>query len=245
MPKLSAVIIAKNEEKNIADCIGSVGFCDEVIIVDSGSSDRTVELAKGAGARVTSNGFTDYASQKNFGIQKAAGEWVFLIDADERVTPDLANEIKAVLAQPKSDGYQVVRHNRIFGRWMRHGANRNDLQTRLVKKEKAVFRGPVHERIALEGDTPRFKNPLLHYSTDNLSSYMNKLNVYTKMEAALLGRKERGVSAGKMKLKPMAIFIVRAFWQGGILDGLEGFFFSVLSAYYEFVKRAKHWELSK
>lgn len=245
MPRLSAVIIAKNEEKNIGDCLTGLQFCDEVIVVDSGSSDATVELASKKGARVYSNGFVDYAAQKNFGIGKALGEWVLLVDADERVTPELADEIKVVLAHPGADNYQVVRHNRIFGRWMKHGANRNDFQTRLVKKEKAVFEGPVHERIALNGNMPKLQNPLFHYSTDNLSSYMKKLNTYTQMEAAQLNAKEREISSSKMKIKPLAVFFYRAFWQGGILDGLEGFLFSTLSGYYEFVKRAKHWELSK
>ncbi len=245
MPNVSAVIIALNEEKNITDCLGSVAFCDEKVVVDSGSTDRTRELAEQAGAKVYSNEFKDYASQKNFGIRKTRGEWVLLLDADERVSPELAAEIKKTLEEPKAEGYFFPRSNRIFGRWMKHGMNGDDLQLRLAKKEKAVFEGVVHERIYLDGPSENLKNPLLHYSTDSLAVYMKKLNNYTSMEAGILKNKPEKISIQNMRSRPFLVFCYRVFWQRGILDGWEGFLYGVLSAYYEFVRLAKCWELEK
>lgn len=239
-PKLSVVIITKNEEKNIAACLDSVKFCDEAVVVDSGSSDRTAALAKERGARVLIRAFDDFASQKNFAMQSAAGEWVLLIDADERVTVELGAEILAELRSPKADGYFLSRRNNIFGRWMRHGANRGDKQLRLVKKS-AAFRGAVHERIVPEGRTTTLKHPLLHFSTGSVSQYMDKLNLYTALEVRTIS--EKRVKTEKPGIgKPLGLFLYRFLFQGGLADGREGAWFSVLSAYYEFVRKAKYWE---
>ena len=243
--KLSAVLIALNEERNVGECLESLSFCDEIIVVDSGSSDRTVEEASAHTKKVFRSKFENYSAQKNFGIQQAAGDWVLLVDADERVSRSLAAEIRNATDRPENEGYYFLRLNKIFGRWMKHGANKNDYQLRLVKRQKAVFQGIVHERIYLHGKTSRLKSPLLHYSTNDLSDYMKKCNVYTSMEAGIYRERKDVFSPAKMKRRPFLVFIYRAFWQKGILDGLEGLLFCVLSAYYEFVKRAKHWELSK
>ena len=242
MTTLSAVVIAKDEEKNIVECLKGLAFCNEVVVVDSGSSDRTVSLAKGLGAVVYSNPFVDYASQKNFAIGKASSEWLLLVDADERVSAGLADEILTTLKHPAADGYFVKRENRIFGRWMKYGANREDFQLRLVRQQKAVFEGRVHERIRVEGECSRLSNVLYHHSTDSVSVYMKKLNVYTSLEAKVLEERRADGSPAKMKSRPLQFFFYRAFWQQGLRDGTEGFLFSVLSAYYEFIRQAKYWE---
>ena len=240
MTKLSAVIITRDEEKNIKDCIDSVKFCDEVLVVDSGSTDNTVKIAEKLGAKVLRRDFDDFASQKNFAIGQAAGEWALLVDADERVTDPLAAEICAELRAPQADGYFLMRRNNIFGRWMRHAANRNDRQLRLVKKG-ASFQGAVHERIVPEGKQRTLEHPLLHFSTGNVSQYMQKLNFYTGLEARTMA--QRGAAAAKPDLRrPLGIFFYRFFLQGGLADGREGFWFCLLSAYYEFIRKAKYWE---
>ena len=241
MALLSAVLIVKNEEKNIVECLRRLAFCGEIVVVDSGSADRTVSLAKDLGAAVYSNPFVDYASQKNFAIGKASSDWVFLIDADERVSDELAREIIEILKHPTADGYLVKRMNRIFGRWMKHGANRDDFQLRLVRRQKAMFDGCVHERIRLEGPCPRLSNVLRHHSTESVSSYMKKLNLYTSLEVKVLEERHASTAAGKMKTRPLQFFFYRAFWQRGLRDGMEGFLFCILSAYYEFIRQAKHW----
>ncbi len=242
--RLSAVVIALNEEKNIGGCLDALKFCDEVVVVDGGSADRTAEICKSRGAKLHTRPFGDFASQKNFAVSQAKADWVLLVDADERVTPELAVEIKEMLSAPKAEGYFFVRQNRIFGRWMAHGANRDDRHLRLVKREKAVFRGAVHERIYPDGATASLRSPLLHYSTSTVSDYLRKLNVYSSLEAGILSEKSSALSPGKMMARSAGVFGYRVFWQRGILDGLEGFIFYALSAYYEMVRFAKLWELS-
>ena len=239
--KLSAVLIARDEAKNLRECFEGLKFCDEIVMVDSGSHDGTADLALSLGAKVFLNPFKDFASQKNFAIGKARGEWVLLVDADERVSPELASEIRRALEAPRADGYFLRRRNRIFGRWMCHGDSAGDKQLRLALRQKAVFAGRVHERIYLDKTTV-LREPLLHYSTPDVKDYMKKLNLYTSLEAQGLAENGAG-QVEKMKSRPFVFFCYVHFVRQGFLDGLEGFLFSVLSAYYEFVRRAKQWEL--
>ncbi len=240
--KLSAVIITMNEEKNIDGCLRSLLFCDEVIVVDSESTDATVSIARRRGAKVWIHPFIDYATQKNYGIQCAQNPWVLSIDADERVTPELAAEILLAVSRPQAKTYFLPRKNRIFGRWMRYSTHRNDYQLRLALKEKAHFSGFVHERIPPEGKGLRLKNPLLHFSTQTIHDYMRKLNCYTNLEVGTLKKNKASFSKRKMIAKPLSLFVYWALIKRGVGDGMEGLFFSLLSAYYEFVKMAKYWE---
>ena len=244
-PSLSAVLITRDEAKNIRECLDSVKFCDELIVVDSGSADGTVDLARAAGAKVWTRPFSDgFAAQKNFAIEKASGEWVLLLDADERVPEALRQEILAVLERPKADGYILQRHNRIFGRWMRHGANAHDLQLRLAKTSAARFYGAVHERIRLDGKAETLKNPLRHLSTETISEYMKKLNAYTELEAGILLQGDTADPVRQMKQKPLLRLAQLLILKHAFMDGLEGILFATLSAYYEFVSLVKHWERS-
>ncbi len=242
--KLSGVVIAKNEEKNIKDCLECLRFCEEVVLVDSGSTDQTVSIANGLGAKVFLKEFKDFASQKNYGIERANGDWVLLLDADERLSPSLADEIQRTLANPKVAGYYLLRKNRLLGRWMYFGENRRDYQLRLVLRPKALFQGLVHERVYLSEKTARLKEPLLHYSTDRISEYMKKLNTYAFLEAETLRREGRPVDLGQMKRRPLFLFFRLVFIKAAVLDGMEGVLFSILSAYYEFIRLAKQWELN-
>ncbi|MBI4432061.1 MAG: glycosyltransferase family 2 protein [Candidatus Omnitrophica bacterium] len=242
---LSAVIITLNEERNLETCLKALDFCDEKVIVDGGSRDATLEIARRLGAAVYSRTFTDYASQKNFAAQKASNQWLLFVDADERVSPELAQSIRQTIARAASSAYRVHRKNRIFGRWMKHGVSGNDRPLRLVQKEKAIFSGLVHEAIAWPEKTPCLSGVLWHHSTERMTDYMKKLNQYTALEAALWMEQGRPFSKRQLFWRPPAVFLDRVFWRAGILDGMEGFFFSFLSAYYEFVKLAKRWEKGK
>ncbi len=245
MTKISGVLITFNEEKNMEECLSGLNFCDEIIVVDSESVDRTAEIARKMGARVYTHAFSNFSDQKNYGIGQAIGEWVFLIDADERVSGALGEEIKRTVSDAKFEAYEVLRRNRIFGRWMAHGINSGDFQLRLVKKNKAVFQGLVHERISLDEKVGKLKNRLLHHSTPSIASYMNKLNVYTELEVQILKSRNEKPSIHQLKWRPLMVFIRTAFLKRGVLDGTEGLFFAILSAYYDFVNRAKHWERSQ
>ncbi len=241
--KLSAVIITLNEEANIGSCLKQLEFCDEVIVVDSGSIDQTRQIASKTGARVYEHPLEDFASQKNFGVEKALGDWILQIDADERVPEALASEIQNVLAAPKTDTYFLPRKNQIFGRWMKYGANRSDYQLRLAKKEHAKFSGKVHERIPATKKTGRLTNPILHFSTPTISRFMHKLNPYSTLESKLWDQEGREVSLKKLESRPLKVFLWLTFLKLGFMDGTEGIFFCILSAYNQFVSLAKQWEL--
>lgn len=245
--KLSAVVIARNEEANIGECLKSLSFCDEVVVVDSGSQDRTVSLANGLGARVTQRNFDNFASQKNFALSCASFPWVLSIDADERVSGELRGEIQKAIgglfAPPAA--YRMPRHNLIFGRRFRFGGNGSDAPVRLFQKERARFSGLVHETLLVDGPVGRFKGALLHASTPSAGVYLRKLNGYTGLEAECLREKGRSPRKSDFFLKPLFRFWQRFFLQLGFLDGREGFFFHLLSAYYEFVRYAKLWEISE
>lgn len=236
---LSAVIIAKDEEKNIGPCLESVAFCGERIVVDSGSRDATVRLAERAGAKVYRRDFDDFASQKNFAMSKARGDWLLLLDADERVTPELRREIERTLASADVDGYYLPRRNNLFGHWMLYGPHRGDRQLRLLRRGKASFEGRVHERIAFNGATKTLKEPLLHFSTQTVEAYRQKLDLYTSLEAKALRERGVRVSVPELWARPLAVFFKQTLWQGGLLDGREGLLFSWLSAQYEFTRLRK------
>lgn len=243
--KLTAVLIALNEEKRIAACLDSVQFCDEVVVVDSGSSDRTAEIARAARARVVPRRFDDFSSQKNFAVAQASNEWVFSIDADERATPELAEEIRKTIrhAPPAAGGYRVSRDNYIFGKKLR--CAEGDEPVRLFRKEGTRFQGVVHEVPAVKGEVGLLTNPLIHHSTETIADYMRKLNSYTTLEAKLL--KERGAKfrTSQLFVKPALRFGQKYFLNGGILDGKEGLIFCLLSGYYEMVRYLKFWEILK
>ena len=210
-------------------------------MIDCGSKDDTVELAKRSGAKVYHHDFSDYASQKNYGIHQTTGQWVLFMDADGRVTPGLAVEIDKVIQHPKADAYRIARHNRILGRWMRFGGNASDYPMRLIKRGTGKFSGAVHEEIDFGGHSGRIDKHIEHYSTPSIAVYMRKLNQYTSLE--VLKRLDRGpVSKRSLWGRPIGIFIKRYFLKLGFLDGIQGFLFAILSAYYDFVHLAKSWE---
>lgn len=240
---ISCVLIVQNEAQRLGECLQALNFCDEIVVVDGGSDDGTPELARRSGARVLTHPFADYASQKNFAIAQASGDWVLLIDADEIVSQDLACEIVEALKHPVYDAYWVKRQNRIFGRLMKRGANANDWQLRLVKKDRARFEGRVHERVVWSVPSGRLKNILRHQSTGSIRDYLKKLNHYTALEARQSAEAGRGFSRSRAKTGPLISFLYFGFLKHGAFEGVEGFIFSVLSAYYDFVKRVKHWEI--
>lgn len=239
--KLSAVVITRNEEDRIERCLRSLSFCDEVLVVDSFSTDRTAVLAKSLGAKVLLKNFEDFASQKNFAAASASNLWVLSVDADEEVTEALRADIVKVLGEEEQAArhaaYSVCRQNFIFGRRMRSGES--DRPVRLFRKDKARFEGVVHETLKLEGTRGDLSGELLHRSTESVKEYFNKLNLYTGLEAELLVQKGAPIAPGTFFWKPFFRFVQKYFFQYGILNGRPGFVFAGLSAYYEFVRYAK------
>jgi glycosyltransferase involved in cell wall biosynthesis len=254
--KLSAIVLTKNEERNIEECLAGLSWTDEMLVVDSGSTDPTVVLAEKCGARVLAHPFTDFASQRNFAMTQARGDCVLFIDADERVTPELAEEIKKTIRDsmpsphPSPDGkgqgegyvYAIPRHNYFFGKRLRFGDSLEDTPIRLFPRLHVTWTQPVHEMIVT--DLPRLdlKNPLLHYSTRDLAHYKQKVYGYVRLELETM--RSKGVRPNLMKviLLPPGKFIQLYLVKLGILDGTAGFQYAILSSYYTFRKHWLYWK---
>lgn len=252
---LSIVISAYNEEKKIEDCLKSAIFADEIIFVDNTSSDKTVEIAK----KYTSKIFVRQNNlmlnvNKNFGFGKAKGDWILSLDADERVSPELAKEVQDEIGNLKLEignsgiaGYWIPRKNIIFGKWIKHTGWYPDYQLRLFKNSKGRFAEKhVHEMIEIEGETKRLTNPMIHYNYDNVSQFLHKLSViYGPNEAENLIKKGIKVAAKDAIIFPTQEFLKRFFAQDGYKDGLHGLTLSLFMAFYHFVVFAMIWEKQK
>jgi glycosyltransferase involved in cell wall biosynthesis len=240
VPRLSAVIIARNEEANIAGCLDSVAFCDELIVVDSGSNDRTAEIAAAQGARVVAHPFEGFGAQKNFALSLAQGDWVLSIDADERVDAVLAGEIKRVVASPTHDGYEVSRLSYFCGRAMRHSGWFPDRVLRLFRRDRARFTDAlVHERVICDGSVGRLAGTLLHYSVDRLEQATSRMDRYSTAGAAMLIASHRRVSFASGITHGLWSFFRTYVLRLGFLDGHEGFLLAVANAegtYYRYMK---------
>jgi glycosyltransferase involved in cell wall biosynthesis len=274
---LSVVIITFNEEANLARTLESVKSLvadgkGEIIIVDSGSTDRTVEIAKSFGAKVFLEEWKGYAAQKNSAIDKATGQWILSLDADEEVERDLAGLIAWVISEeqphPKQEllsamgvmtmtsradvkGYWVERRNLFLGRWLRHGGFWPDPKLRLFRRGSGRFENrAVHEDIEFEGKTGRLKgtlSALVHHSYPTLSDYIEHMNRYSSLGAEMVIAKQNGkvrFSVINIVLRPLATFIYNYFFRLGFLDGREGLLLHLYHAVYVSWKYAKAWELA-
>lgn len=247
MTKLSVTIVAQDEEADIGECVSSVTWADEIVVVDGGSRDRTVEIAERAGARVIRQPWLGYAAQKNFALDRATHDWVFSLDADERVTPELHAEIAAVLDRgAECDGYQVPRRSYFLGQWMRHGGWYPDYNLRLFRRGKGRFRyREVHEGVDVDGRVGRLREPIDHYTYRTLSEYVQRMDRYSTLAANELRRE--GVSAGPMDLllRPAVTFVRMYVFQRGFLDGFRGLVLAGCYASYTWFKYAKAWEAAR
>jgi len=244
MPSISALIIARDEARNIAEAIRSVGFCDEVLVVDSGSTDDTVRIAEQAGARVLFNAWPGHVKQKNFAVQQARHDWVLSIDADERISPELAASIKAALAdEPRVAGFETARRAFYLGRWIRHCGWYPDWRVRLFRRDCGQWEGiDPHDIVKVNGPVQRLSGDILHYTYRDLSHHLQVIDRYTSIGAEQ--RAQRGRRAGLLDLliRPPWTFIKKYVLKAGFLDGTAGLLICALSSYYVFLKYAKLWE---
>ncbi|MDA3793504.1 MAG: glycosyltransferase family 2 protein [Elusimicrobia bacterium] len=235
MNNITAIVVTYNEEKNIKECLGGLKFADEIIVVDSHSEDRTRQIATAAGAKVIKSNVNYPEYNKNIGIDKAENKWVFIIDADERVSPPLASEIKEKVKSDKYAGYRLYRKNFFLSKEIKHCGWEKDSVVRLFKKEKGRYPDKrVHGVLVLEGREGRLKEKLGHYSYRNVSDYFEKVNRYTLWNAR--DSKGKKVTGGKLFFNPLFRFIKMYFLRLGFLDGIHGFVLSVTASFSVFIK---------
>ncbi len=248
MATLSVVTLTMNEERNIVDCLESVRWADQLIVVDSGSTDNTVELAKRFTADVFVRGWEGYGAARNFALSRATGDWIFWLDADERVTPELAGEIKSVLRDDRGapTGYLVARRAYFLGRWIRHSGWYPSRVTRMFRRGKGAFNeSRVHEQLMMDGSVAAFQNDLIHYTDPTLEHYFTKFNSYTSLAADDMLAAGRRFSPLDLLFRPPFLFLKMYILRLGFLDGLQGLILALLSAAYVFTKYAKLWERTR
>jgi glycosyltransferase involved in cell wall biosynthesis len=238
--RLSAIVITKDEAANIGDCLDSLAFCDERIVVDCGSSDGTLMIAKQKGARVGFHEWTGFGAQKNYALSLARGDWVLSLDADERVTPELQQAILAALNDEKVNGYEFPRRSSFCGRMMRHSGWFPDRVLRLFRRGKARFSDDiVHERVICEGPVKRLKTPLLHYPVRRLEDAIRRMDAYSTLGGEQLAAAGKPVSILKGVTHGTFAFLRTYVLRFGFLDGAAGFMLAVANAegtYYRYVK---------
>jgi glycosyltransferase involved in cell wall biosynthesis len=247
MSKVSAVISAFNEEKNIERCLKSLSFADEIVVVDNGSSDKTAEIAKRYTSKVFSqaNNPAQIDLQKNFGFEKATGDWILSIDADEEVSKELAQEIEGVIKKKNAvNGYWIPRKNIIFGKFIEHTGWFPDPQLRLFKKGKGKYiKTHVHEPIKLDGESAYLKEFIIHHHYETIAQFIRRtVDIYAPNEAKDYLDKGYQLSYFDAVRFPLNEFISRFFARKGYQDGFHGLMLSLLMAFYHFMIFAYLWE---
>ncbi len=249
---LSVAIVSHNEEASLGRTLESVKWADEIVVVDSGSTDRTCEIAREYRARVVVEPWRGYVAQKQFAIDLCTRHWVLLLDADEEVSAGLAQEIRAAIADPNAAaGYRLPRKNLFLGRWIRHGGFYPDPKLRLFRRGQGFVTGhDPHDRCELKAEVPQqtrqFSNALVHYTYPNLTLYLNHMNRYSSLGAELAFAKgHRSFSVADIVVRPFLTLIYNYFFRLGFLDGREGLLLHLYHAGYVSWKYAKAWELSR
>jgi glycosyltransferase involved in cell wall biosynthesis len=239
--KISATIITHNEERNLPRAIESLRCADEIVVVDSGSTDRTLEIAEKLGARVVDSPWPGYAKQKNLAAEHATHDWILSIDADESLSEPLDGEILRLKRNgPEYDGYTVPRLAQYLGRWIRHSGWYPDRKIRLYNRQKAHWVGEyVHETVKVDGRVGALESNLLHFTCDSLSEHLKTMDGYTTLAAQQLVETGEKITWGRMVLEPPWTFFNTYVLKRGYLDGVEGLAIANMAALYNFVKYAK------
>lgn len=245
--KLSVIIITYNEEDNIRDCLNSVKWADEIIVIDSKSTDKTVDFAKEFTDIIFLTDNLTYGQKRNIGIENASCDWIFWLDADERVTQELKKEIVNASEHNRFDAYLVNRKSFFINKFIKHCGWYPDYTLRLFRKSSGIKfnEALVHEKIHYKGKIGKIESELLHYTDRDYEHYINKLNNYTTLSAKDLSDKKRKAGISDIIFRPALTFFRMYFWKLGILDGFTGLVLCILSSFHVLMKYAKLYLLNK
>ncbi|MCJ7828089.1 glycosyltransferase family 2 protein [Patescibacteria group bacterium] len=242
----TAVVLTKNEEADLKSCLKTLSFVDEVIVVDDFSEDKTVSLAKQLGAVVHSRKLNnDFAAQRNFALDKAKPGWVLFVDADERVSPKLAQEMKLAIEKKDVDGFRILRVDTLFGRVLKHGEVNEKYLVRLAKRDSGRWQRAVHETWKVEGAIHRLSSPLLHYPHQSLSDFFADINHYSSIHARVLYKDHAQTSLFQILAYPTGKFFNNYFFRLGFLDGVPGLILALMMSFHSFLARGKLYMLLK
>ena len=245
MPKLSVVIVARNEEKNISGCLKSVSFADEIIVIDDCSEDNTVSIARDLGAKVFLRAMDgNYAAQKQFGMEQASGDWLLFLDCDERITPELANEIQQKVQENQKKTYLIRRLNYFNNTRVRYGTLRSDYVARLMPKDKIQIVGLVHERFEYPYEEQKCQHGMEHRAYASWSQYYRKFDQYTDLSAKQYLQAGKSVSFWRdIVFRPIWAFLKMYIIHGGFLDGNIGWILAVNHYHYTMTKYVRFYDL--
>jgi glycosyltransferase involved in cell wall biosynthesis len=244
--RVSAVIVARNEAENLPACLATLGWAQEVIVVvDAASTDDTERIARRWADRVIVRPFDDFASQRNAALRLARGDWVFAIDADERATPELAAEIRRLLAGPSipHSGFRVPIKSTILGRPFSYSGTQDDRPLRFFRRTLGRWVGEVHEKVALRGSVGDLTHALRHRTLPDIRTFLRKIDIYTSLEARRFSREKRKFRPSDVTVRPLLAFLRLYFGKRGYRDGVEGFVFCAMSAMSVAIRHWKHFEL--
>jgi glycosyltransferase involved in cell wall biosynthesis len=247
MAKLSVTVITLNEEKNIGECLESVKWADEILVVDSNSSDKTVDTARQFGAKVISNPWPGHIQQKNFAVDHASGEWILSLDADERVSEELKCEIQNLMCSriEEYSGYRMPRKNFYLGKWILHSGWYPDYKIRLFRKDAGRWSGiNPHDSVTVDGKVGILRGDILHYSYKDVTHNLKTIDNFSTIGSGELFRKGRVATAFDLAIRPVVVFFKKYIVKLGFLDGWQGFIIAGLTSYSVFCKYVKLWELN-
>jgi len=243
---ISVVVLTKNEEVNIVDCLESIAWCDEIVIIDDYSTDRTLQIIKNFNPRVKIFQHElkmDFSAQRNFGLSKAKGDWILFVDADERPSNSLKGEIMDYVSSKNTEyaGFSIQRRDIMWGKELKHGEAGSIRLIRFGKKNSGSWFGKVHEDWQISGKIGEFNTQLLHYPHQTIAEFLKEINYYTDLRAKELYDSGIRTNFFQIILYPKAKFILNYFFKLGILDGIEGLVFAMLMSFHSFLVRAKLW----
>jgi (heptosyl)LPS beta-1,4-glucosyltransferase len=248
-PTVACIVITKNEERNIADCLASVQWADDLIVVDAESRDRTVDLVRDCGARVFVRPWPGFGLQKNFGMAQTSSDWILILDADERVTEELGGEVRTCLERWRPGApvaYRIPRRNFFYGAWVRGGGVYPDYQVRLFRRGIAQYNDvAVHENLIVDGEIGTLVGHLDHYTERRIQDHFKKFGLYTTLAAQEKAKRVQRVCWIDLIFRPLVVLVKTYVLKQGFRDGVRGFIVCVFASMYTFVKYAKLWDATR